>query len=100
FADGIGRRDNTEKIFMESSSSYNKEDFKHIDARYESVLKLAVFGVQCIRDRITLMKTTFGRNNKWHVMELRSAVIPTTWDKRSNMMKVLELLICLYVSTL
>ena len=71
--------DDSYKLINEITSALKKELRSKSNARYESVLKLAVVG---------------------GVMVLRSAVIPVFWDNRSNMMKALKLLICLYVSTL
>jgi hypothetical protein len=69
------------KIFMESSSGFNVEYYEHIigdtykllesmsnslntmirrkqDCKFSSVINLAVYGVQCIKSKLTLMKTT------------------------------------------
>ncbi|KAG0982027.1 hypothetical protein G6F29_006620 [Rhizopus arrhizus] len=52
----------------------------------------SAFGIQCICDKITLMNTSLCNSTKWQVIELRSAIIPVTWDSRTSMMSVFELL--------
>ncbi|KAI9005467.1 hypothetical protein CLU79DRAFT_806723 [Phycomyces nitens] len=115
FADGLGRKDGFEIIIMESSRPYSVENIDHSmgdtwklitmttnslrteilkyqDASIETVKGLSVFGIQCIRDKITLIKTSLCTPTKWQVVELRSATIPVTWDSRANMVLVFELL--------
>ncbi|KAI8085779.1 uncharacterized protein B0P05DRAFT_466409 [Gilbertella persicaria] len=123
FSDGIGRTDiQQEKIFMESSSSFQVEDFEHSigdtyklvesmssslstmlrrkqDCKHSSVLNLAVYGIQCIKSKLTLMKTTLDpHSDRFQIVELRSASIPTAWAQRTSMIRVFELLVCLHVS--
>jgi hypothetical protein len=123
FSDGIGRTNNQqEKIFMESSSGFQEEDFEHSigdaykvvesmcsslntilrrkqDCKFSSVLNLAVYGIQCIKSKLTLMKTTLDlHSDRFQIVELRSASIPTAWAQRISMIRVLELLVCLHVS--
>lgn len=123
FSDGIGRTNiQQEKIFMESSSSFQLEDFEHSigdtyklvesmssslhtmlrrkqDCKFSSVLNLAVYGIQCIKSKLTLMKTTLDpHSDRLQVVELRSAIIPTAWAQRTGMIRVFELLVCLHVS--
>ncbi|KAI8967679.1 hypothetical protein BDF20DRAFT_839892 [Mycotypha africana] len=120
FSDGVGRNNNGQKILlMESSSAYGVEDFEHSlqdtykliklstaglqemikrkqDCKASSASKLAVFGIQCIKDKLTLLKTTFdAKLENYKIMELRSCTIPTAWEKRYAMLKVFELLACL-----
>lgn len=101
FADGIGRTNNDQqKIFMESSSSFKVEDFEHIigdtyklfesissslstvlrrkqDCKLSFVINLAVYGIQCIKSKLTLMKTTLDLHSDClMIVELRNAVIP------------------------
>ncbi|KAG1636154.1 hypothetical protein G6F45_001510 [Rhizopus arrhizus] len=121
FSDGIGRTNvQQEKIFMESSSGFHVEDFGHSvgdtykivesmtsslsimmlhkqDCKFSSVLNLAVYGIQCIKNRLTLMKTTLDpHSDRFQIVELRSASIPTTWAQRAGMIKVFEILVCLH----
>lgn len=123
FADGIGRRDGSEVIVMESSGSYAKEDIDHSvgdtmklikmatsslrsgilkypNASIETAKGLAVFGVQCICDKITLTKYSLHDSRKWEVLELRSATILVTWNSRFSLVHVFELLATLQVSSL
>lgn len=122
FSDGIGRVDGNEKLFMESSSSFCKENIQHtlgdsfklislmtstlntsirsyLDCKMSTASGLATYGIQCIKDRVTLMKTTINSDGaKYNIVELRSAVVPVKWENRDDLMKLFELIACLYVS--
>lgn len=121
FSDGVGRKDGFEVIIMESSGPYSTEYIDHSvedtwkliimttnalrneilkyqDASIETAKGLAAFGLQCICDRITLIKTSLFGPSKWQVVELRSATIPVTWDSRIDLMSVFELLATLQVN--
>lgn len=115
FADGIGRENGFEVIIMESSgphsteyidhsmgdtqkliamtnNSLRDEILKYQDASFDTAKGLSVFSIQCICDKITLMKTSLCTPNMWQIVELRSATIPVTWDARVNMVAIFELL--------
>ncbi|KAG2191729.1 hypothetical protein INT47_004168 [Mucor saturninus] len=115
FSDGVGRKDGFEVIIMESSGPYSTENIDHSvedtsklitlttdslrneilqyqDASIETAKLLSAFGIQCICDKITLIKTSLFGPTRWQVVELRSAIIPVTWDSRMNLMSVFELL--------
>ncbi|KAI9344459.1 hypothetical protein BD770DRAFT_397580 [Pilaira anomala] len=115
FSDGVARTSGAEVIIMESSGSYSRENVEHSlgdtsklvtlmtnslrseilryqNASISTIANLAVFGVQCICDKITLMKTSLFDANKWQVVELRSATIPVTWDSKVDLLQVFELL--------
>lgn len=122
YADGIGRRSNKEVLIMESSSPFEKEDLNHsledsmklidvmvstlnisisskLNTKFTTLLDLAVYGVQMIRNRLTLMKTTLDPSGKkWRIVELRSAVVPTSWNHGVYLSQWFELLVYLYVS--
>ncbi|KAG1049279.1 hypothetical protein G6F43_008386 [Rhizopus delemar] len=121
FSDGIGRTNIQQgKIFMESSSGFYVEDFgrtvgdtykivesitsslsimmrRKQDCKFSSVLNLAVYGIQCTKNRLTLMKTTLDpHSDRFQIVELRSSSIPTIWAQRTGMIKVFEILVCLH----
>ncbi|CAO3700431.1 unnamed protein product [Rhizopus stolonifer] len=121
FSDGVGRKDGFEVIIMESSGPYSIEHIDHSvedtwkliilttnslrneilkyqDASIETAKGLTAFGIQCICDKITLIKTSLFGPTKWQVVELRSATIPVTWDSRMDLMSVFELLAILQVN--
>lgn len=102
FSDGIGRTNiQQEKIFMELSLSFQVEDFEHSigdtykivesmssslntmfrqkqDCKLSSILNLAVYGIQYIKSKLTLMKTTLDpHSDRLQIVELRSASVPT-----------------------
>ncbi|KAG0938477.1 hypothetical protein G6F57_006685 [Rhizopus arrhizus] len=99
FSDGVGRKDGFEVIVMEYLEAYNfdnnslrNEILKYQDANIETAKSLSAFGIQCICDKITLLKTSLFGPAKWQVVELRSATIPVTWDSRMDLMSVFGLL--------
>ena len=123
FSEGISRTNiQQEKIFMESSSGFHVEGFRHSagdtykivesmtsnlsiimrrkqDCKFSSVLNLTVYGIQCVKNRLTLIKTTLDpHSDRFQIVKLRSASIPTIWSQRTGIIKVFELLVCLYVS--
>ncbi|KAG1140089.1 hypothetical protein G6F38_009376 [Rhizopus arrhizus] len=99
FSDGVGRKDGFEVIIMEYLETHNPDNnslrneiLMYQDASIETVKGLSAFGIQCICDKIILLKTSLFGPAKWQVVELRSATIPVTWDSRMNLMSVFELL--------
>lgn len=121
FADGVGRKDGFEVVIMESSgpfsteyidhsledtwklitmtsNSLRNEILKYQNASFETAKNLASYGIQCICDKIIFTKCSLFSTTKWQVIELRSAVIPVTWDTRANMISVFELLATLQVN--
>ncbi|KAI9485277.1 MAG: hypothetical protein EXX96DRAFT_592492 [Benjaminiella poitrasii] len=124
FSDGKGRTNiQQEKIFMESSSSFQVEDFEQSigdtykivesmssslnimlrqkqDCKLSSVVNLAIYGIQCIKSKLTFMKATlYPHSDRFPIVELRSTSIPTAWTQRTGMIRVFELLVYLYVSS-
>ncbi|CDH50943.1 hypothetical protein RO3G_05407 [Lichtheimia corymbifera JMRC:FSU:9682] len=81
----------TYKLVGKMTSTLKMELRSKQEAKCDTALSLAVFGVQCIKNRLTLMKTTLEASNKWQVLEMRSAIIPTTWNERANLLKIFEL---------
>ncbi|KAI9487742.1 MAG: hypothetical protein EXX96DRAFT_464882, partial [Benjaminiella poitrasii] len=63
----------------------------------DTISELVALGIQCIKDRITLLKTTINTDGSlYKVAELRSAKIPTSWENRIEPLNVYELLACCY----
>ncbi|KAG2220813.1 hypothetical protein INT45_004474 [Circinella minor] len=123
FADGLGRCEGFDIIIMESSGGYEKENLNHSmddtwklimmltdslrqelikcqDAKYEDAKGLATYGIQCICDTITLMKTTMFDARRWQVIEVRSAKVPVKWNNRSGFTRVFELILTLHMELL
>ncbi|KAI9265471.1 hypothetical protein EDC94DRAFT_693140 [Helicostylum pulchrum] len=94
FADGIARNGESEVIIMESSGPFSEEytDHSFPNASIDTAKELSIFGVQCIKNQLTLMKTSLHDPNKWKFVELRGASIPVTWDERTDILPVFELL--------
>lgn len=83
--------DDTWKLITMTTYSLRNEILKYQGA--------SAFGIQCICDKITLINTSLCNSTKWQVIELRSAIIPVTWDSRTSMMSVFELLATLQVNS-
>lgn len=83
---------------MMTTGSLRMDLIKYQDGTYDTGKELAAYGVQCIKYRITLLKTSIHDCSSWEVVELRSAQIPTEWANRFDFMKVFELIFTLNVS--
>jgi hypothetical protein len=115
FADGVERRGQSERIIMESSSGFVKENIEHIiedsfklvtttisalqsdvshnmDAIYSTMKEYATYGVQYIKNCITLLKCSIHNIDHWKIEELRGTSIPTTWSELPGWMTVFEYL--------
>ncbi|RCH91250.1 hypothetical protein CU097_008155 [Rhizopus azygosporus] len=88
FADGIG----CEYVNNHDNQFYRNEILKYQDASIETAKGLAAFGTQCTCGKITLIKSSLCSPTKWQIAELKSATIPVTWNPRTGMMSVFELL--------
>ncbi|KAG1042672.1 hypothetical protein G6F43_011838 [Rhizopus delemar] len=102
YADGIGKTNNYEALFIESSSvecngalCYILSHFKN--SRFKTALKKSTFGVQVIKDTVTLSKMNLKEDRLWKFVELRSANIPTNWSDRFNWVKMFELIATLFL---
>ncbi|KAI7860095.1 hypothetical protein BDC45DRAFT_169198 [Circinella umbellata] len=73
------------------------EILKYQGASFETAKGLSVFSIQCICDKITLMKTSLCTSSMWQIVESRSATIPVTWDAKVNMVAIFELLATLHI---
>ncbi|KAI7899101.1 uncharacterized protein BX663DRAFT_423765, partial [Cokeromyces recurvatus] len=105
YADGLGKANNSEVLFIESSSGLLQENISHTledtlkllvecngalcyilrhfkNSRFKTALKKSTFGVQVIKDTVTLSKMNLKEDRLWKFVELRSAVIPTNWSDR------------------
>ena len=112
YADGLGRAANVDRAIMESSSGYAFEKVEHTmddtlklvmmttdslrtellkyqDAKCETAKELAIYGVQCVRSTLTLLKATLCDQSAWQALERRSAQLPTNWSNRCEFMKSL-----------
>ncbi|KAJ3176457.1 hypothetical protein HDU85_007239, partial [Gaertneriomyces sp. JEL0708] len=122
YGDGVGEDpgEREEIIVMESSGNgvqenveHNMEDFlkliesatfalKHFmqkrkDASFETMRQRGVMSIQLVKDRITLCKTVLGKDGKnWEMVELRSALLPRSWRRLGNVIKVAELVATMY----
>ena len=82
----------TAKIITMTTNSLRQQLLQYQNASFEAAKGLSVFSVQCICDKITLMKTSLCATNMCHVVESNRATIPVTWDTRVNMMAKLAIL--------
>lgn len=59
-----------------------------------------IFGIHIIQNTMTLTETSIKNEKRYRFVELRTATVPTTWDKCMNWVKVFELIATLYVSNI
>lgn len=119
-ADGLGLHDDKEYLIMESSSTGYEENLEHtvddslkqiesttgalkcqilhhLSAKYATLQNVKILGIQCVSDKMTLTSTSLEAEPKYKFLELRSANIPTSWNKRKCWMKVFEMLATIHV---
>ncbi|KAI9089445.1 hypothetical protein DFS34DRAFT_414855 [Phlyctochytrium arcticum] len=122
FADGLAleRANGAEIIFLESSGGLLRENVehnmddnvkliesacfamkefmsKHKDADFYTIKKRAVYTFQLVRNVVTLSRVGLAPDGThWDVVELRSTVLPTSWDNAGAAMGVAELLATIY----
>ncbi|CEP16440.1 hypothetical protein [Parasitella parasitica] len=121
YADGLGKNTMTsnEEFFVECSSGFEKEMVNHSlddtlkllvecsnsllytikqnkNASIDSITKKCTFGVQVIKQTLTLTKMTLSKSGKWKLVEVRSACIPTSWQLRANWNLLFEMLATIY----
>ncbi|KAI7879532.1 uncharacterized protein EV154DRAFT_52000 [Mucor mucedo] len=121
YADALGKNTMTsnEEFFVECSSGFEKEVVNHSlddtlkllvecsnsllntikqnkNASIESITKKCAFGVQVIKQTLTLTKMTLSKSGKWKLVEVRSAYVPTTWQLRANWNLLFEMLATIY----
>ncbi|KAG2198279.1 hypothetical protein INT47_004363, partial [Mucor saturninus] len=120
YADGLGKSNNSEVMFIESSSGLLQENISHTledtlklivecngalcyilshfrNSRLKTALKKTTFDVQVIKDTITLSKMNLNEDRLWKFVELRSATISTNWSGRFNWVNMFELLAMLFL---
>lgn len=90
--------EDTWKLIILITNSLRNEILKYQSASIETAKTVTTFGIQCICDKITLIKTSLFGPTEWQVVELRSATISVTWDSRMDLMSVFDLLAILQVS--
>ncbi|KAI9265489.1 hypothetical protein EDC94DRAFT_488307, partial [Helicostylum pulchrum] len=111
YVDGLGYdRYEYERLVMEASSGEFKESFIHIiddtmkqinssmmmikssvrknlDASFDTICKTEVYGVQSIRNSITLSKTSLNGVQVYRHQELRTTEIPVDYAQRHKWLK-------------
>ncbi|PHZ16917.1 uncharacterized protein RHIMIDRAFT_1005 [Rhizopus microsporus ATCC 52813] len=109
-----------ERLVIEASSNQHKERLKHTlddtakqlhssicmlqgiantysNANFITMRKVKVFDLQCVRTGITLSQTSFDENGKYMYEGVRSVKIPTTYDERTRLIRVMDLLAYLLI---
>ncbi|KAF1797363.1 hypothetical protein FB192DRAFT_1261246, partial [Mucor lusitanicus] len=106
YADALGMNTMTdnEKFFIESSSSgFDKENVNHslddtlkLLQNINAICKKSVFGIQVIKQALTLTKVNLSKSGKWKLVEVKLACAPTSWEMRSNWNPLFEILATIY----
>ncbi|ORX55214.1 hypothetical protein DM01DRAFT_306714 [Hesseltinella vesiculosa] len=119
YMDALGTANvlNFENLLVEMSGSMGKEDIQHtlgdtlklLDCSTSSLMclaskvpnasmatlrKISVVTLQVIANKITMFATHICHGSKFEVVEVRSCLIPTTWQDRYHNVQFLELMIC------
>ncbi|CAO3658239.1 unnamed protein product [Rhizopus stolonifer] len=120
YSDGLGRSNNYESLFIESSSGIIQENVNHtLDdilkficecngallyilsqfnrSSFKTALEGSTFGIQVIKNTITLSKMNLKNDSLWKFVKLQSAQVPTAWNDRFDWIKTFELLATLYL---
>lgn len=58
------------------------------------------FGVQIIKQTLTLTKMTLSKPGRWKLVELRSATMPISWELRGQWVPLFKMLTTMYVELL
>jgi hypothetical protein len=119
YADGLGKVDDCETLFIESSSGLQHENIVHTledtlkliiecngalgytlsqlkKCNFESALKKSTFGIQVIKDTLTISHMQLKENLKCKFVELIFAQVLANWSNRYSWVKVFELVAKLY----
>jgi hypothetical protein len=71
---------------------------ENIDASFETLRQVKIFGVQAIERMITLTETSYDQEStKYPYKVVRTARIPIEYEERNNWLRVFELLAYLLV---
>lgn len=117
YVDGLGHDlYECERLVMEASSGEFKENIphtiddtakqinssimmlksnvrKHLDASFETMCKVEVYGIQTVRNSITLSKTSLNDIQGGYIyQELRTTEIPVNYIQRHKWLKVMDLM--------
>lgn len=66
---------------------------KHLDASFETMCKVEVYGIQTVRNSITLSKTSLNDIQGGYIyQELRTTEIPVNYIQRHKWLKVMDLM--------
>ncbi|KAI8645992.1 hypothetical protein BD408DRAFT_337627, partial [Parasitella parasitica] len=65
-------------------------------ASMETMTKKCTFGIQVIKQTLTVTKLNLTKAGRWRLVELRSACVPTSWELRSNWNIIFEMLATIY----
>ncbi|OAD03047.1 hypothetical protein MUCCIDRAFT_109901 [Mucor lusitanicus CBS 277.49] len=61
-----------------------------------AICKKSVFGIQVIKQALTLTKVNLSKSGKWKLVEVKLACAPTSWEMRSNWNPLFEILATIY----
>lgn len=68
---------------------------KNLDASFDTVFKTELYGVQSVRNSITLSKTSLTGIQGYIYQELRTTEIPVDYSQRHKWLKVMDLMAAL-----
>lgn len=78
-------------------SSLRKEAVLNKNSSFSTFKKLKVFGVQTVKNQVTLSELYMNNATSWNFIEKRTATIPSSWDDRIILIQYLELIATIFV---
>jgi hypothetical protein len=69
----------------------------HLNAEFDTFLKIKVFGIQSVKTNIILSEMLFREDGRYHYREVRSAEVLTEYVERNKWIKIFEILCYLFV---
>lgn len=86
---------------LESTANAMKHEINsYQSASYKTIKRRKIFRIHIIQDTMTLTETSVKDPQRYRFVEIRSAIIPTVWEKRKQWTKVFELIATLYASNI
>ncbi|KAG2228546.1 hypothetical protein INT48_000313 [Thamnidium elegans] len=92
---------NMEIIIVEASSGKLQENTVHtiedcLKLLESTFKKLKVFGLQTIKNQVTLSELYMNNDTSWNFIEKRTATLPSSWDDRILLIQYLELIATIF----
>ncbi|KAI8075626.1 hypothetical protein BDF21DRAFT_69616 [Thamnidium elegans] len=84
------------KLLEYGISSLRKEAILNKNSSIATFKKLKVFGLQTIKNQVTLSELYMNNDTSWNFIEKRTATLPSSWDDRILLIQYLELIATIF----